>query len=76
MDVMLPDPAPIRAYMRRYNLSQRAFGELIDASQSAVSQWLCGKAKMSGPTAKRIEERTGGAIKRKKLLPRLFGSAA
>lgn len=73
---MQHSPAPILAYMKRYRLSQSQFGELVGASQSAVSQWLQGKSRISARRAKLIEERTGGGIRKAKLLPRLFGRAA
>lgn len=70
---MQHSPEPIRAYMARYRLSQSEFGKLVGASQSAVSQWLKGTTRISAYRAKLIEDRTGGGIKRVKLLPRLFG---
>lgn len=74
MDLMQHDPRPIRAYMKRYGLSQAQFGDLVGASQSAVSQWLKRKVNISPQTAQRIEQRTGRGIRRVHILPKLFAA--
>lgn len=76
MDVMQHSPKPIVAYMKRYGLTQSQFAELVGASQSAVSQWLQGKTRISVRRGKLIEERTGGGVRKSKLFPKLFGRGA
>jgi DNA-binding transcriptional regulator YdaS (Cro superfamily) len=66
----------LRQYIEKRGLSQKAFGDLVGVSQGMVSQWLTGARPISPESAKAIEERTHGAIRRHKLRPDIFSRRA
>lgn len=66
----------IRAYLKKYNLTQEQFGKLAGVSQGAVWQWLNGRSQVAPETAVAIEKATGGKIKRHELRPDLYSRAA
>lgn len=70
---MSKDAAPIRAYIKRHQLSQGAFAGQLDVSQGMVWQWLNGRRRISAERAKQIEEVTGGEIRRAQIRPDIFG---
>lgn len=66
----------IAAYLKKTGLSQRQFAELLECSQSLVSQWITGETRMTGEWAVEIERVTSGKIKRQKLVPQLYRGMA
>ena len=66
----------IATYLKRTGLSQRQFAELLNCSQSLVSQWITGETRMTAERALEIERVTSGKIKRQQLLPELYRGMA
>lgn len=63
----------IRSYMARRRLTQTAFAKEVGVTQGMVWQWLSGYRPISPESAIKIEEATGGAIKKRSLRPDIFG---
>ena len=66
----------IATYLRRTGLSQSQFAELLDCSQSLVSQWITGETSITPERALEIERVTSGKIKRQQLVPKLYRGMA
>ena len=63
-------------YMEKHHLSQRDFADLVGVTQSMVSQWVCKRRPISPMKAIKIEQATKGKIRRRDLLPEIFGKRA
>jgi DNA-binding transcriptional regulator YdaS (Cro superfamily) len=66
----------LRGYLDKSGLTQRQFADLMECSQSLVSQWLTGDIKMTNEWALEIEKRTHHKLRRQDLLPELFRGMA
>lgn len=62
----------IKSYIKKHSLSQAAFGKQVGVSQGMVWQWLNQQRPIGAKVAKRIDENTGGEIKKEKLRPDIF----
>lgn len=62
----------LRKYLTKHGLSQEQFADLLGVTQSAVSQWLTGKTKVSHKTAALIEKRTRGELSKASLRPDIW----
>jgi len=56
---------PLRAYLKKHNLRQGAFGASVGINQSTISDILNWRNVPSLYTALRIEQQTGGKVKMK-----------
>lgn len=65
----------IKAYLKKYQLSQQQFGKRIGVSQGLVWQWLEGRTRITAERALVIEGKTRGEIGRHDLRPDLFSKA-
>lgn len=62
----------IPVYLKKKGLTQADFARLVGVSQPLVWRWVNKPETVSPRMAKRIEEVTGGLIKRRHLKPELF----
>ena len=66
----------LQQYLNKTGLTQRQFADLIDCSQSLVSQWLTGKVQMTAEWAIAIERCTRQKVRRQDLLPEIYRGMA
>jgi DNA-binding transcriptional regulator YdaS (Cro superfamily) len=69
---MPKNAAPIRAYIKRKKLSQRAFAAIAGVTPGMVSQWVTGRRQVSAERAKTIEIGTRGDLTRHRIRPDIF----
>lgn len=62
----------LETYLKENSLSQKAFGESIGSSQSAVTHWINGRYKVPPEKWLAIEKVTDGQVTRADLRPDLF----
>jgi DNA-binding transcriptional regulator YdaS (Cro superfamily) len=66
----------IQAYLERNRISQQAFADKLDVSQSLIHQWIIGRARPTAKMAPRIETATEGEVTREMLFPELYARAS
>lgn len=62
----------LQTYLKRHDLTQKAFAKTLGVSKGLVWQWLNGRTKISGRMALAIERATQREVRRQDLLPELF----